>query len=80
MPKSNVVKVDAVNDDITGLLKLESGRLHFKLSHKHMINRSAVIVRPRQPYIDWAKGLDDSGMDPSEVGCLLYTSPSPRDS
>lgn len=33
-----------------------------------MINRSALIVRPKQPYVDWAKGLDDSGMDPSEIG------------
>lgn len=33
-----------------------------------MINRSAVIVRPKQPYVDWAKGLDDSGMDPSKNG------------
>ena len=33
-----------------------------------MINRSAVIVRPKQPYVDWAKGLDDSGMDPSKSG------------
>lgn len=31
-----------------------------------MINRSAVVVRPRQPYIDWAAGLDDSGMVPSD--------------
>ena len=29
-----------------------------------MINRSAVIIRPRQPYIDWAARLDDSGLLP----------------
>ncbi len=34
-----------------------------------MINRSAVIVRPKQPYMDWASQLDDSGMmpDPNEA-------------
>jgi hypothetical protein len=33
-----------------------------------MINRAAVIVRPAQPYIDWAANLDDSGVvpDPSD--------------
>lgn len=30
-----------------------------------MINRSAVIVHHKQPYIDWATSLDDSGMAPS---------------
>lgn len=30
-----------------------------------MINRSSVIVRPKQPYLDWATQLDDSGMVPS---------------
>lgn len=29
-----------------------------------MINRSVVIVRPRQPCLDWAAGLDDSGIVP----------------
>jgi len=29
-----------------------------------MINRSSVIVRPKQPYIDWAAQLDDSGVTP----------------
>src|SRR5213594_2183236 len=29
-----------------------------------MLNRGAVIVRPRQPYLDWAAGLDDSGLMP----------------
>jgi hypothetical protein len=27
-----------------------------------MINRSALIVRPKKPYLDWAAGLDDSGV------------------
>ena len=33
-----------------------------------MINRCAVIVRPREPYLDWAAGVDDSGIvpDPSD--------------
>lgn len=29
-----------------------------------MINRGAVIIRPGQPYVDWAAGLDDSGILP----------------
>ncbi len=33
-----------------------------------MINRSAVIVRPSQPYIDWASNLDDSGIVPDPDG------------
>jgi hypothetical protein len=39
-----------------------------------MINRCALIVRPAQPYIDWALGLDDSGVAPepdSEVTIYL---------
>jgi len=32
-----------------------------------MINRSAVVLSPKQPYIDWAEGLDDSGISPSEL-------------
>lgn len=32
-----------------------------------MLNRSAVIVRPKQPYLDWAKGLDGSNLDPSDL-------------
>ena len=33
-----------------------------------MINRGAVIVRPKQPYIDWADQLDDSDVLPSTEG------------
>ena len=33
-----------------------------------MLNRGVVIVRPRQPYIDWADGLDDSDILPSPEG------------
>jgi hypothetical protein len=29
-----------------------------------MINRGSVIVRPKQPYLDWAAQLDDSGIVP----------------
>ena len=29
-----------------------------------MLNRGALIVRPKQPYLDWAAGLDDSGLLP----------------
>lgn len=33
-----------------------------------MLNRGVVIVRPKQPYLDWAAGVDDSGVvpDPNE--------------
>jgi hypothetical protein len=29
-----------------------------------MLNRGVVIVRPKQPYRDWAAGLGDSGLVP----------------
>jgi hypothetical protein len=29
-----------------------------------MLNRGVLIVRPRQPYLDWAAQLDDSGLVP----------------
>ena len=29
-----------------------------------MLNRSALIVRPAEPYLEWARGLDDSGIVP----------------
>jgi hypothetical protein len=33
-----------------------------------MINRSAVILRPGPPFIEWASNLDDSGLVPSFEG------------
>ena len=33
-----------------------------------MLNRAVLIVRPKQPYIDWAAGLDDSGLVPDPEG------------
>jgi hypothetical protein len=30
-----------------------------------MLNRGALIVRPKQPYLDWAASLDDSGLVPN---------------
>lgn len=33
-----------------------------------MINRSAVILRPGPPFIEWASKLDDSGIVPSSEG------------
>ena len=33
-----------------------------------MINRAVLIVRPKQPFLDWAAGLDDSGMIPNVEG------------
>jgi len=33
-----------------------------------MLNRSAVIIRPSEVYIEWAANLDDSGILPSPEG------------
>jgi hypothetical protein len=33
-----------------------------------MLNRAALIVRPAQPYMDWAKSLDDSDVLPDALG------------
>lgn len=33
-----------------------------------MLNRAALIVRPKQPYLDWAAGLDVSGLVPDVGG------------
>jgi hypothetical protein len=33
-----------------------------------MLNRGAVIVRPKQPFMDWASSLDDSGILPDREG------------
>lgn len=33
-----------------------------------MLNRAALIVRPKQPFLDWAAGLDDSGLVPDAGG------------
>jgi hypothetical protein len=33
-----------------------------------MLNRAVLIVRPKQPYLDWAAGLDDSGLLPDVQG------------
>jgi hypothetical protein len=33
-----------------------------------MLNRAVLIVRPKQPYLDWAAGLDDSGLVPDIEG------------
>ncbi len=42
-----------------------------------MLNRAAVIVRPKKPYLDWAAGLDDSGLVPDPTSdqtvCLIPT-------
>jgi len=42
-----------------------------------MLNRGALIVRPRQPYLDWANELDDSGVLPDSQGeQTVYLIPS----
>jgi hypothetical protein len=33
-----------------------------------MLNRGVLIVRPKQPYIDWAAQVDDSGVVPDPEG------------
>jgi hypothetical protein len=33
-----------------------------------MLNRCALIVRPKQPFLDWAAQLDDSGLLPGVEG------------
>ena len=33
-----------------------------------MINRSALVVRPAQPFLDWAASLDESGIIPNTDG------------
>lgn len=33
-----------------------------------MLNRAALIVRPKKPFLDWAAGLDDSGLVPDVDG------------
>ena len=45
-----------------------------------MLNRSSVIVRPKQPYLDWAAQLDDSGIvpDPNDE-CTIYLIPEYND-
>ena len=42
-----------------------------------MLNRGVLIVRPKQPYLDWAADLDDSGLvpDPDEEK-TIYLIPS----
>jgi hypothetical protein len=45
-----------------------------------MLNRSALIVRPAKPFIDWAAGLDDSGILPTSEGeKTVYLVPSFED-
>ena len=43
-----------------------------------MLNRGVVIVRPKQPYLHWAAGLDDSGIvpDPNNDEPTVYLIPS----
>jgi len=33
-----------------------------------MLNRAVLIVRPKQPYLDWAASLDNSGILPDVMG------------
>jgi hypothetical protein len=41
-----------------------------------MLNRGVLIVRPKQPYLDWAAQLDDSGVVPDPEGeATVYLTP-----
>ena len=45
-----------------------------------MLNRAVLIVRPKQPYVDWAAGLDGSGPVPDpEDEQTVYLIPSYED-
>jgi len=45
-----------------------------------MLNRAALIVRPAAPYLEWAAGLDDSGLTPDVEGeQTVYLLPSVED-
>ena len=45
-----------------------------------MLNRGVLIVRPAQPFLDWAATLDDSGLVPNTDGeQTLYLVPSFED-
>jgi len=42
-----------------------------------MLNRGVVVVRPKQPYLDWAARLDDSGIVPEpSAEPTIYLIPS----
>lgn len=42
-----------------------------------MLNRTALILRPKQPFLDWARDLDDSGLVPDREGeQTVYLIPS----
>lgn len=47
-----------------------------------MINRSAVVVRPRKPFLDWVRACDDEGVPEvtlEEMGSTLYLVPDYED-
>ena len=45
-----------------------------------MLNRSVVIVRPKQPYLDWANSVNDGGLPPQVDGeQTSYLLPSNED-
>lgn len=43
---------------------MATAELFVRSGHTTMLNRGVLIVRPKQPYLDWAAGLDDSGLLP----------------
>ncbi|HEY6940108.1 hypothetical protein [Dokdonella sp.] len=45
-----------------------------------MLNRAALIVRPRQPFLDWAAALEQDGVNPDPDGeQTVYLIPEPDD-
>ena len=45
----------------------------------YMLNRCAVIVHPKKPYLDWAASLDDAGIDPLDGERKVYLLPEYND-
>ena len=55
---------------------LGRGSYLWDLGRRTMLNRGVVIVRPKQPYLDWAAGLDDSELVPDpNVEQIVYLIP-----
>jgi hypothetical protein len=44
-----------------------------------MVNRIAVVIRPGQPFVEWALGLDDSGLAPGPGEATVHLVERPDD-
>src|SRR5215469_18240881 len=62
------------------LLSSAAGATSGISGRRTMLNRGVVIVRPKQPYLDWAAGLDDSELVPDpNAEQTVYLIPSYSD-